>query len=236
MEEKINHQKETSAILPVLLAVIVASCVIGGALFYWQNQAFKKLEKETKREMAMRETPTLTPTLAAVDEYEGWLTYTNDVYNYQFKYPSGANIEEVPQDAFSLSPDEVSAGVTFEEKYDEYTGKICILLHYQLGYLQISVPVNSDFAHVICGRTGRAYEGPDKSDALMIDGKSYTSAGFEEQGPGETLDFHNETLVVTLDDGTRIEYGSRPDSSATYADYLSIRDDIIKIVESFKKI
>ena len=233
--------------------MIVTSLVVGGGIFYWQNQSFKKLQEEVRQEVAttaLTPTPTLipvstisatlspgvSPSLTPADPYAGWLTYANDVYNYQFKYPSGATIEETTQDAFSLSPDEVSAGVTFEEKYDKYTGKICITLHHQLGYVQISAALNSNFAHVICGRTGRAYEGPDGSETLTIDGKTYTATGFEEKGPGETLNFHNETLVATLEDGTRIEYGSRPDESATYADYLKMRNEIIKIVESFKKI
>ena len=250
MEEQLSSSKETSNILSILLAVIVTSFIVGAGIFYWQNQSLKKLKEEIGQERAKSEAPTSTPTssltpeltpgltvtLVPADEDESWLTYINDIYNYQFKYPSGSSIEEALKKAFSLSPDEVSAGITFQEKYDKYTGKICVSLNYKLGYVQISAAVNSGFAHVVCGRTGRAYEGPDKSEVLTIGGKSYTAKGFEEKGPGETLDFHNETLVVTLDDGTRIEYGSRPDASATYADYLSLRSDILKIVESFKKI
>lgn len=70
----------------------------------------------------------------------------------------------------------------------------------------------------------------------MIDGNSYVASGFEEQGPGETLNYHNETLVLTLTDGTRIEYGSRPDETATFADYQAMRGEIIGIVESYQGI
>ena len=58
--------------------------------------------------------------------------------------------------------------------------------------------------------------------------------GYEEIGPGETLAYHNETLVVTLADGTRIEYGAAPDGAATYEDYLeTTRDVLLRIVSSY---
>lgn len=258
MEKQDSNPKELSTLLSAFLAVIIASFVIGGAVFYWQSQALKKVKEEVKQELAKREIPTLTPTPALTPdltpistpaltpesaltptptgEYEGWLTYTNDVYNYEFKYPRGAGIEEAAREAFSLSPEEAAGGMTFEEKYTRYTGKICITINHGLGYVQISAPVNSGFAHVICGRTGRAFEGIDKSETLTIEGRTYTASGFEEQGPGEILNFHNETMVVILGDGTRIEYGSRPSETATFADYLTMKEEIIKIVESFRKI
>lgn len=250
-----TDNKELSNLLPAFLAVVITSFIIGG-FFFWQKQSLDKMREELRKELVRKEEPTITPrptvtpaTLSATlspsfltitptptSSYEGWLTYTNDIYHYQFKYPPGATIEEATKEAFSLAPDEVSSGMTFEEKFSRYTGKICVTVFYNLGYVQISAPPNSGFAHVICGRTGRAYEGPSKSEVLTIEGRSYTASGFEEQGPGETLNLHNETMVVTLEDGTRIEYGSRPSDSATFADYLTIRDEIIKILESFKKI
>ena len=245
-----NGNKELNTLMPGLLAVVLVSVIVGG-FFFWQKQSLNEIREEFQKELAKKDEPTMTPmptlmsiaTISAspalsptVDDYTDWIIYTNDVYNYQFKFPPGASIEEAKKEAFSLSPDEVDAGMTFEKKYDKYTGKICVSLNHKLGYVQISAAANKNFAHTICGRTGRVYEGPGKSDTLTIDEKTYTAKGFEEQGPGETLDFHNETLVVTLDDGTRIEYGSQPDETATYADYLTIRSDILKIVESFKKI
>jgi hypothetical protein len=262
METQIKKQRGFSAVWVVLIVVVVTVLVLGGALFFWQRLALEKMKKELEQSSLLRIAsftpnptpvliplptlaPTLSPTPAATpvftpspttDPYTGWLTYKNDVYSYEFRYPSGTSIEEVGKDAFSLSPDEVSAGTTFEDKYNKYTGKICISLSYKLGYVQISAPPNNGFAHVICGRTGRAYEGPDRSETLTIDGRTYTASGFEERGPGETLNYHNETLVVTLEDGTRIEYGSRSDESFTFADYLAMREEIIKIIESYRGI
>lgn len=234
-----RSQKGSIPILIAVLAVIVTAVVVVG-VFYWQNLGSKGTEKG----LPATETPPLAPIptifpstpVPTADLYSGWSTYTNDVYDYQFRYPPGATIAEVDQSAFSLSPEEVDAGMTFEDKFREYTGKICMTVTHSLGYLQISAPANEGFAHVLCGRTGRAYEGPDRTETLTIDGDSYTATGFEEQGPGETLNYHNETLVVALADGTRIEYGSRPEETATFADYQAMRDEIIRIVESFRKI
>jgi hypothetical protein len=259
METQIKKQRGFSAVWAVLMTVIVTVLVIGGAIFFWQRLALEEMKRELVQSPLPRivsftpsPTPALTPLPTAstlsptpvatpvftptptTDPYAGWLTYTNDIYSYEFRYPSGASIEEVGKEAFSLSPDEVSAGVTFDDKYNKYTGKICITLSYKLGYVQISAPPNNGFVHVICGRTGRAYEGPARSETLTIDGRTYTASGFEERGPGETLNYHNETLVVTLEDGTRIEYGSRSDESFTFADYQTMRDEIIKIVESYR--
>jgi len=248
MEDQGQSSQNSPNILLVMLIVMIVSLTIGAGIFYWQNQALKKAKEEIKQELSSKELPSptaiLTPALSpavslspsSVDPYAGWLIYTNDVYGYQFKYPARATIEEAPQEAFSLSPEEVSAGMSFEEKYARYTGKICLTINYNLGYVQISAPVNSGFAHVICGRTGRAYEGPARSETLTVDSRTYTASGFEERGPGETLNFHNETLMITLDDGTRIEYGSRPDETATFVDYQRMREDLIKILESYRKI
>lgn len=232
-------------ILLVLVVVFLTSLVVGGGVYYWQKISLEKMKKELREEIARPETitttapPTTMITLSPTptpDPYEGWLTYKNEVYDYEIKYPSGVTIQEVKKDAFSLSPDEVSAGMTFDDKYNKYTGKICVTFFYKQGLVQISAPANKNMAHVICGRTGRAYEGEDKFEDLTIDAKTYSAKGFEEKGPGETLNFHNETLVVNLDDGTRIEYGSRPDETYTFADYLAMREKIIKMVESYRKI
>jgi len=157
--------------------------------------------------------PTAQPSAtSAADGYEGWLTYTNDTYRYEFRYPQGATVSQ--SDA----------------------GNICVGVKYELGYVYISAPANAGFSQTQCGRTGMGYEGVEKEEALVIDGKSYTAKGFEEKGPGETLNFHDETLVVTLDDGTRIEYGARPDEAATFADYLEFKPQLLKIVQSYRSL
>jgi len=41
-------------------------------------------------------------------------------------------------------------------------------------------------------------------------------------------------LVIILFDGTKIEYGSIINDEATYNDYLKIKSDLIKIIESLR--
>jgi hypothetical protein len=241
--EQFGDQRGLSLVVVAVFTVAVLALVAGGVVFNWSKIKVAKTAKGKQAPEASPLLPLVTPLATdspgptvTPDHYAGWLTYTNDVYHYQFRYPAGATIEEVDQSAFSLSPEEVASGMTFADKFREYTGKICLTINSGLGYVQISAPANEGFAHVICGRTGRAYEGPDRSETLTIDGGGYSATGFEEQGPGETLNYHNETLVVVLSDGTRIEYGSRPDGTATFTDYEAMRDDIIRITESYRKI
>ena len=184
----------------------------------------------------MLATPEATPAPELEDEYEGWLTYTNDVYGYEFRYPPEATVTEAPETWFRVSREEWDKGLTPQDAYERYTGKICVQVEYQLGWLNISAPVNDQARYVICGRTGIAYDGRAVHETLLIDGKTYTAGGWEEQGPGETLPYHNEFLILDLDDGTRIEYGARPEETATFEDYLEIRDDLVKIVESYRKV
>lgn len=167
---------------------------------------------------------------------EGWTTYINDIYGYSVQYPAGAKITEAEKSLFSLPNEEFEQGITFDDVYAKYTGKICVHIEFELGYVYISAPDNESFSYVLCGRTGAAYEMVDKQEPVVIDGTPTLARGFEEKGPGDTLDYHNETLVVTLDDGTRIEYGAMPVDTATFEDYLDMRDELLTIVQSFQRI
>jgi hypothetical protein len=181
-------------------------------------------------------TTPVEPTPEVADEYEGWLTYTNDVYGYEFRYPPEAEVWEAPLELFSLPREEYEAGVTFQDVYQRYTGKVCINVRYGPGGISILASADESSLYINCGRTSRAYEGPDRQETLIIDGGTYTARGFEEQGPGEILNYHNETLHVYLEDGTRIEYGSWASETATFEDYLQIRDQLLKIVQSYRKL
>jgi len=238
MKKLTNNSKGVATIWIVVIAVLITALVVGGGVYYWQKLTAKKKAEETPTGEEIpsgEETPEGEET---VDEYAGWSTYTNDVYNYEFKYPKDAVISEAKISDFSLSGEDVKQGITFQEVYDKYTGKICLFLTYQTGYINISAPVNEGFKYVLCGRTGvGACDTKEKSEELVIDGEKYTAEGFEEicqTSNSAPLSSHNETMAVTLDDKTRIEYGSSSDPTKTFADYLKIRDEILKIVQSYK--
>jgi hypothetical protein len=222
-------------ILLIVIITILLAAVAGMAGFLFGSGALDRLfvkATATPTPTVTAQVPTATPTLDKILKN----TYINEKYKYQFNYPDEAKIEEAEKVSFSLSPEEVAAGETFDSVYAKYTGKICITVSYKWGYINITPKENSSFEHVICGRTSRAYEGENKTEKIVIEGVEYTAEGYEEKGPGETLTYHNETFVVKLDNGMRIEYGAAPSASAKYGDYLAMKADLIKIIQSLKKL
>jgi len=156
-----------------------------------------------------------------IDPYGEWLDYTNDNYGYELLYPSDAIITETGVQGFPT--DELSEGMSNEEYLaqleNQYSNNICVTVKVGYGYINISAPETQKYA--ICGRTGVGVgELIDRTEEVFIAGKTYIADGFEFIGADETLPEHNETMVIYLDDGTRIEYGARPDENATFENYL----------------
>ena len=171
---------------------------------------------------------------------DGMQVYTNDVYGYQFSYPASAAITEIGVEGFVS--DELPEGMTSDEYMaqlrEQYSDKLCVHIEYALGYIYISAPPNQGFRYATCGRTGiGAGEIVEKSETVVIAGQTYRAEGYEFTGawePCETLDCHNETLVIALEDGTRIEYGARPEPTASYEDYLMKgKDMLLQILASY---
>jgi len=210
-----------------IIAVFIVAAVFAG--WFWQDELLGLIGKT-----APFSTPSPTPVPSFLPS--SWSIYRNDVYKYEISYPEGAAVSEAKEDVFFLSEENREKGVTSESLFEQYTGKICVSLFFKRGYIYISAPANLGFTLAQCGRTSAAYEQERKTEKLTIDGKEYLVSGFEEKGPGETLNFHNETMVVILDDGTRLEYGSYPSEKYTFADYLAMRNEILQIIQSFQKI
>ena len=124
----------------------------------------------------------------------------------------------------------------FANLEETYGNNLCVGIKYSLGYVYISVPENIEFGYAICGRTGVGVaEIIQQEEELVIEGMNVTATGMEVIGEGESLDAHNETMVVRLPDGTRIEYGASPRADATYEDYLmKTKDILLLIVQSFE--
>jgi hypothetical protein len=161
---------------------------------------------------------------AEVDAYEGWATYSNEFYGYQFRYPAGATITEHGPDGFPSEelPEGISADEYLEQLVEKYSNQLCVGIHYSHGYIYILAPIDSEFRYAICGRTGvGAGELIEKTEEVFVAGELVTAEGFEFIAESDTLPYHNETLVLTLSDGTRIEYGASPVEGATYEDYLT---------------
>jgi hypothetical protein len=175
---------------------------------------------------------------------DGWLTYTNDRYGYQIQYPPEASIEEsgiqgYPSDENGMPAGGLPEGVTLDTylQYLEqtYGNNLCIQIQTNIGYIMINAPENEGFKYANCGRTGVGVAAITNFELeVRVDGKSYTARGMDIQGGGESLAEHNEDVIVTLDDGTRIEFGPRPTVNATFEDYLlKGRPLLLSILETY---
>jgi len=169
-----------------------------------------------------------------------WQIYVNDDAGYRFYYPPAAAIAEQGVEGFPT--DELPEGMSVDDYVaqleQQYGHKLCVSVGYELGYVNISAPANQGFRYAICGRTGVGVgEMLKKSETIVVAGQPYTASGFEFVGPEqpcEALACHNETFVLQLADGTRIEYGAAPADNATYEDYLrTTRDILLQVVASY---
>jgi len=177
-------------------------------------------------------------TPAPVDVYEDWETYTNERYGYSFRYPAIAELSESGVMGFDTAslPEGMTPDAYMEQLSDTYGDNLCVQLDFGLGYVAITPAENADFRYAICGRTGMvAGDLVDLTLDVTIDGQTIQAAGYELIGEGETLDLHNETLVVILENGLRIEFGSMPRTDASYSDYLMKgRDVLLPILASIE--
>ncbi len=238
---------ESRYILGMLLfALLVAAC--GTLQLDVEGQ-----ETPTKHANVVVEEPTETsvvddapPTTELKPEMlvDGWLAYDNDRYGYQIQYPPEATLMEsgvmgYPSDENGVPvggfPEGVTQDTYFQYLEQTYGDNLCVQIQTSLGYIMISVPENAEFKYAICGRTGVGVATITGFELeVRVDGRYYTAQGMEVQSGGESLADHNETVHFTLEDGTRIEFGSRPSIDATYADYLMKgRPLLMSILETY---
>ncbi len=168
--------------------------------------------------------------------------YVNEDHNYQLQVPEAATVTEEGVMGFPTEelPEGMTAEAYMEQLREQFGDRLCVHIKYGLGYLTISAPVNEGFRYATCGRTGvGAGELVSKEESVVVGDRTYIAQGFESIGQAgcTSLDCHNETMVVILEDGTRIEYGSQPDSSATYDDYrIKGREMLLRMLASFARI
>ena len=221
---------------------------------------FETYFRDVEQQLDAQDSSTFTPDLSLLDEMirslelpqatasavgepesppEGWQTYVNDVYGYQFSYPASATIEELGVAGFPADelPEGMSADEYLAQLRETYTSKFCIGVKVELGTIYSAALPDALAKYGPCGRTGVGYEIASKSETVVVGGESYTATGFEELGPGEELAYHGETLYVQLANGLRIEYGSLPSEAATYADYVATTKRVLlQILASFEQI
>jgi len=178
------------------------------------------------------------------DTPDGWLTYENDKYNYEFSYPTEATIGEADKNAFNMTPEEYKSGFTFEGLLEKYTGKICVNARVGTGYVAIAAAANekpNGDTVAMCLRTGAGVCSPasqkkgglsgNYSSNVTVDGKKYTAQGIENNCPGDAQPYA-KSLRVKLDDGTKIEFGGFSNSKEEYA---TLEAKLLQIVESYQR-
>lgn len=100
-----NNQK--GFIVPILLAIMAALVIGGGAYVYKKKKVEDQAAIDTKIQevnQAKQQIDTKTYPIAQTD-VSNWKTYTNSEYNFEFKYPS------------NLSMDENKGSSNFEKRY-----------------------------------------------------------------------------------------------------------------------
>ena len=175
---------------------------------------------------------------ASVDLTEGWKTYHNSRYGYQFRYPETATITTFG--VMGVPTEEIPQGMDFEEYKaqleDLYGDQICVQVQYALGVAYFIAPLEDGGKYTMCGSAGLgAGELLERSEILNIDDTHYTIGGFELIGPDESLSSHNEMFTLLFENGLRIGYGSTPRQDATFEDYqIKGHDMIRRIIETLK--
>lgn len=162
------------------------------------------------------------PPAEAFDPQADWLTFTNEQYGYSFRYPQNAVL--TTQGPLSFPTEELPAGMTADaylaQLQEQYGSQVCVQVEYLLGVLYIGAPLDEAGKYTPCTVTGIG-DGQltQKTEMLTINGKPYSASGYEMQRNSDTLTDHNEFLLLTLENGLRLTYGSANRADASFADY-----------------
>ena len=179
------------------------------------------------------------------DPTADWPIFVNDRYGYQIKTPREATITLYGPMGFSQ--DELPEGMTEEQYMDQlhktFTDRLCVYIEYSLGFIYISAPPNQEKLYVHCGTPAPGVgDYITKIETIDIGNQLYQAKGSEfiSGGPsptGETLDLHNETFWIDLDNGIRITYGATPRTDAAYEDYLmKSKEMLMQILATYEAV
>ncbi|MBN1264962.1 MAG: hypothetical protein JXA25_05670 [Anaerolineales bacterium] len=183
------------------------------------------------------------PTPAADETFDptaDWQVLTNELFGYQIKAPQDAEVNWIGPQGFD--PAEVPEGVSLDEYFsmleEQYGTWLCLEIKYSLGSVLIGAPMDDGGRYATCARTGVGVgELTDKEEWVSVDDGMVQAEGFEFYAGAETLESHNETMTVRLENGMRIQYGAAPRTDATYEDYLmKTREILLQIVSSYQSI
>jgi hypothetical protein len=169
---------------------------------------------------------------------EGWLVFKNDLLGYEFSYPPQATIGSSGPDGYS--PDEVPPDLKFDYfdlLHNLYSDDLCVGLAYETGFITIIAPLNRGGRFVTCGVTGVGEVDLVRiTETIVIDGQTYTAGGHEAHARDAAATFLSEVLVLSLEDGTQIQYGGHWSSAgATNEADSPVKETLRRILASFHR-
>ena len=167
--------KPKSKIIPLLVALLI---LLGlGSLGYWAYQNYFISSKKTAESSSLNPVIISPTPMATLDLTANWKTYTNNIWNYSFKYPT----DELTTCDYSTT----ESGV-------------------QLWKMPWDCSPTSDniYEISILGLTSQEYtsnEKPTKTESILVDGKPATrnSYTFENDSPFAKLGGSTEIIIPT---------------------------------------
>lgn len=243
IEQRLTDWPKVILVAVLGFGLLAASAYAG---YWYGTQQVQPAEKSTPVVSQPTPTPTPTPTPVVEDETADWKTYKNAKYGYELKYPEGATISLAKEGDFSYETDEkgepkleelknIQLAQRFSYLFNKFGGEICVTINYNHGYISVSAKENNDTRYVICSPTGVGVHASAIKERVGIGGKTYQAGGMYQDDPNEhNLFGDSEFLVVDLENGIRVTYGSRSNRNATYEDYLEDKEILKQILSTFK--
>ena len=184
-------------------------------------------------------TPTSVPTypigqLPTVKVEEDWITYKNDIAEYEITIPHDANIKGELLQGVSEGY-KLHEGMTFEEfikqRDQKYGDRLCVGIAYKNGFVEIeSFKVKDLGDHCLFGSLAGEQQYPI-SETITIKGIIYEAKGSRVEGKTGA---YEESLRFSLSDDTLIVFGSITNDLLEYQQYLkNVRKTILNIIESY---
>jgi len=174
---------------------------------------------------------------ASPEETDEWLMYVNDRYGYTFQYDGDADVIETGVAFFDLSelPEGMSETEYRYELYARYGPNLCVRLELGDGYILFDPPENHSANYTFCRRIGATTATVTKRvEAVTIEDVQYLAEGDEFE---VTDGRHNESLIIYLPSGVRIEFGGYASDDAGFEVYREeILPILIAILETYESI
>jgi len=215
-------KKVTIIIVALVMLVFLLLCVVAGGAFWWykteRDREISGLEKRLKTaENNLGKTAGDDPKKTPVDQYDGWLTYTNTQLGYTLRYPPDWKAEEHT----GVEIDMPSNYVTFGSPDGNYSVTFGMR------------PTGADT--FISGRTGLGQGEPTESGTITIQGNTYPKVLHLLDGKAKVIWFGGSSYWTVDGNEAYAELGA-PGLGYMTLDLKGVPEEVTaeKIVSSLK--